>query len=314
MPETTKTLPDRVRELAARCQEVLASHEFRAVAGIAAGLHLARTELGDLVSSTARSGLPLERWRMLAEACEREGIPESRFVPQRFLLLTVGMERLSDVPDLPVVQAVKEKLLEQFHFVCSPDRETDQLLNPTRYGFRAMCRFMLLQRFPAGQIDWEVSGFPRSWVARVPRRHLPAVMRCVLLRAGGRAPWFDAHTGFRRELPILSEEEERKAYRLMAASMRMQPSILGFMGSSWFADPSLARVSPHLAWLSAWYRECVDYGAVWTDIGEAHRDDGFLTGDRKRRRLYEAGQWKPRVGLVLWPRKDVLRWLADNGG
>ncbi len=314
MQDTTRTMAGRATELAARCREVLASREFAAVAAIAASLHLTPAELDALAVATAQSGLPEERWRPLAEACERAGVPASGFVPQRFLLLTAGLPRLPEVPGLPVAAEVKERLLDQFHFLCAPDRETDQLLNPTRYGFRAMCRFMLLRRFPAGQIDWEISGFPRSWLARVPPRHLPGVLNCVFAKARGRVPWFEAHTGFRRELPILTEEDERHSYRLLASSMEMQPSIRGFMGSSWFADPSLARVSPHLAWISDWYRECVEYGAVWTDIGEAHRDDGFLVGDRRRRRLYESGQWKPRLGLLLWARKDLLRWLARQGG
>jgi hypothetical protein len=143
----------------------------------------------------------------------------------------------------------------------------------------------------------------------MPFRDVPKVLRCVFLRAGGRRPFFETHTAFRPDLPIITEEGERKVFRLMAGAMKLQPAIRGYVASAWFLDPSLAVVSPHLAWLADWWRECVDFGAVWTNIGEARPDSGFLVGDRHRRKLYQSGQWKPREGLIVWERSDFLRWF-----
>ncbi len=131
---------------------------------------------------------------------------------------------------------------------------------------------------------------------------------CVFLRARGYRPFFETHTAFRRESPILTQEDERKTFRLLAASMRLQPTIRGYVAEAWFMDPKLSEVSPHLAWISNWLQECKEFGAVWTNLGEAHRDAGFLVGDRNRRRLYESGHWKPLLGLLIWARRDLLRW------
>ena len=305
---------DRVGELDARCREILCLPEFVAISGIAASLGVTPSQLNDLVFQTARTGLPLERWEPLARVCEKQGIPEDGYVLQRFLLLSAGIANLRLVPHLPVADEVKDRLLNQFLYVCAPDREMASLLNPRHYGFRVMCKFMLLERFPAGQSDWEITGFPRSWLARMPVRDIPRALRCVFLRAGGRRPFFETHTAFRRELPILTEEEERNTFRLLAASMRLQPKIRGYLASTWFMDPKLREVSPHLAWLSDWYQECEKFGAVWTNLGEAPRDAGFLIGDRHRRRLYEAGHWKPLLGLLIWERRDLLRWYDWNYG
>ncbi len=299
----------RIAEVEARCAGVLASPEFVAVRESAAALGLGPSRLRELAALTARQGMPPEAWDPLAEACERQGISPGAHVPERYLLLSIGVETLGAVSGLPVPGEVKERLLDQFRYVCAPDRETERLLNPRDYGFRAMCKFMLLERFPAGQSDWEISGFPRSFLTKMPLPDVPRALWCVFGRAGGRRPFFESHTAFRRELPIITGDEERKAFRLMAEAMKQQPEVRGYLGSAWFMDPSLEAVSPHLGWLAAWYRECVDFGALWTTLGDASPDAGFLVGDRRRRRLYEAGQWKPLQGLIVWARSDMLRWL-----
>ncbi len=311
MPDLHNDWTDRIAELDGRCREILSGPEFAPIPGIAATVGMGPAQLNHLVVQTARTSIPLELWEPLVQACEKQGTQESSYVLQRFLLLSAGIANLRLVPHLPVVDEVKDRLLNQYVYVCAPDRDMASLLNPRHYGFRVMCKFMLLERFPAGQSDWEISGFPRSWSAKMPFRDLPRALKCVYLRAGGRQPFFVSHTAFRRDLPILTEEDERASFRLLAGSMKLQPTIRGYLASSWLMDPKLSEVSPHLEWLSRWYRECVEFGAVLTNIG-ASRDSGFLVGDRRRRKLYETGHWKPLEGVLIWARRDLLRWYDSN--
>ena len=37
---------------------------------------------------------------------------------------------------------------------------------------------------------------------------------------------------------------------------------------------------------------------------------GALSRSNKRRELYEAGDYQPQLGLVIWPRSAMLRWAA----
>jgi hypothetical protein len=299
----------RIPEVAARCRAVLALPEFAAVPDLLAGAGVAVTQLQNLVAETARTALPEQVWNTMAGACAKHGIPESGYVLQRFVLLTAGLPNLPRIALLPVPEEVKCRLLEQFLYVCAPDREISVLLDPRHYGFRTLCKFMRLERFPAGQSDWEISGFPRAWISRMPLRDVPRALRCVFLRSGGRRPFFETHTAFRRDLPILTPEDERKTFQLLSRSMLLQPAIRGYLGASWFLDPHLPVVSPHLAWMSDWLRECQTFGAVWTTIGEAKKNAGFLVGDRRRRKLYESGKWKPLTGVLLWARTDLLKWF-----
>jgi hypothetical protein len=101
---------------------------------------------------------------------------------------------------------------------------------------------------------------------------------------------------------------------MLATSMALQPDVRAYLGCSWWLDPQLARVSPQLAWLARWMEECRRFGALSTILGPAPPNSGYLVGDRRRRALYESGQWKPMNGLLFWPRKDLLRWLKEQGG
>ena len=79
--------------------------------------------------------------------------------------------------------------------------------------------------------------------------------------------------------------------------------------ASWYHSPETIRVSPHLAWTN---RTPTENGALLTDIGPANPEDGFLVGSRERQQLFEAGQYRPTTGLLIWPRQELLAWAAAN--
>jgi hypothetical protein len=54
-------------------------------------------------------------------------------------------------------------------------------------------------------------------------------------------------------------------------------------------------------------------GGLITDLGiEASPDAGFLEGSTERRLLYESGQYRPIEGVIIWPRRAALAWLANQ--
>ncbi len=107
----------------------------------------------------------------------------------------------------------------------------------------------------------------------------------------------------------------RSLHRL-ARSMELQPHVRGIQGISWLHSKSVADVSPHLAWAREFF---VENGALAAEMEVAHPGMGFLVGSAQRQRLFHAGRFKPRVGLLLWKRDDVLAWarrhpeFADDG-
>jgi hypothetical protein len=286
----------------------LASSEFQEVRRRLAAGGVTDGKIQQLVDATATSGLPKDDWARIEALC-RGGDP---MVVSRYVLLVAMLHNLERVRRYPVVEEVKGRLLDFFLYVCEPDRETDQLLDPRRHGFGVMCRMATLRRFPAGQFDWEIGGVPRSWLLQVPKKDFSRLAWTVWGKAGGREPFFMVHTSYRRELPILTVEDERHGTRLATASMELQPGIRGLIGASWMLDPKLASVSPHMSWLAALQQENRRFGAFFSHTGPASPDAGFLVGDRRRRRAYESGDWKPVNGISVWARRDMLRWLRQT--
>jgi hypothetical protein len=198
-------------------------------------------------------------------------------------------------------------------------REVDFLLDATpqafkgyhvgRSGFFEMCRKMSLRRFPAGQFEWEVAGISRGQLARVPRRSMLRVALFVAARMRGLEPVFFSHLYRRRAERSLNEREALRSYFRMAQAMALQPSILGFAACSWFRSPDTHRVSPHLAWLSDVF---LQNGGMVVTAGPAPPDGGVLYRSETRRRLYEAGEFSPTMGLVMWPRRAMLAWAAAH--
>jgi hypothetical protein len=217
------------------------------------------------------------------------------------------MKQLSQFPLCP---SVKELLCEVFRFFAKPPLSaTDQFRPDLNYASRALCKVSILERFPAGQLDWEVSGLPRSYLLKVPAKQCLRLAYWVAAELKGFAPCFFAHVGIRRPPLFLLERESNRSYYRMAKSMELQPSIKGLITASWFHSPEIARVSPHLAWTN---KVPLENGALVSTIGPADPSSGFLTGSQERRMLYESGEFKPTVGLVIWPRKRIIAWAASH--
>lgn len=296
------------------CRQALAEEDLAAVGRLLQSAGVTDEEVASLVERMANRGFGVSGWNRLAGVCEQGGIEEQSWRLQRYVLLRVGVERLARISNLPVAEEVKQRFCGHLQFIARPDPGNPAIMNPRSQGFQVLCAYVLQERFPAGQIDWVISGFPRSWFLKLPLRDLPRFIYGVYVRAGGRKPYFEPHTPTRRELPILTEEDERRGMWMLATSMALQPDVRAYLGCSWMLDPQLARVSPQLAWLARWMEECRRFGALSTILGPAPPNSGYLVGDRRRRALYESGQWKPMNGLLFWPRKDLLRWLKEQGG
>ena len=93
---------------------------------------------------------------------------------------------LPRVASLPVDQPVRAQLdqdLRQLHTM-------DASLEAGSYHFYRAAKMATLRRFPAGPVEWELNGVPRSWVQKAA---FPANLRFlafVMFRLHGWAPYF----------------------------------------------------------------------------------------------------------------------------
>jgi hypothetical protein len=151
----------------------------------------------------------------------------------------------------------------------------------------------------------ERSGVPRSWMVRGGPVRWPAN-----LAAFGATRGFSdfTETHMHDRCARLSESTWTKTIYDCAELMRANPPIRGLMASSWFFDPAVASVSPHLAYLHGLPQSG---GATFFDLGtSAHTVALATTASKARRALYEGGKYHPRLFGLIWPRERVLRWTG----
>jgi len=153
------------------------------------------------------------------------------------------------------------------------------------------------------------SGIPRSVLLKGGVGQLLRGLAFVLFRAGGFRPYFSLHAH------ILSLEDFNPAgwelsYHRIAELLRLNPAVRGWISASWFLDPALKKISPHLTYL----REVLEQnGAMLFFVERAPAGGGgALATSKTRRRLFEQGDYVPTVYMRVWPRKALLRWCARH--
>lgn len=261
-----------------------------------------------IVHAVTQSASSQEEVKDLARRASDPGQADDSAALERFLLIEAALHALPTVPTLPVCEPVKELICEEFQSWTRLDEAARKAFSVGKSRFVDMCKMASLGRFPAGQFDWDMSGLPLSYLLKVSPPSLPRALFVAAAKLKGRAPVFFAHLGYRRPSLSLSEVEANRSYYRMAKSLELQPSVKGLVASSWIRSPDTHRVSPHLAWLNRVFLENGGFVAV---MGPARPDCGVFVRSETRKRLYERGEFTPTIGLVIWPRREMIAW-ADR--
>ncbi len=101
-------------------------------------------------------------------------------------------------------------------------------------------------------------------------------------------------------------------YENLADFLALNPTFLGVQSTSWFLDPALENISPHLCYLRRVPQRC---GAA---ILYAGHDDpttsGAFVSSNTRRTLFATGRYHPRLFTRIWPRRNLLQrtWRSLN--
>jgi hypothetical protein len=291
------------RELA----EAVASERFSPLRARLATLGVEDVQLRDLLTRVSHGPSGQDELCRARDRVEA-GEPADRVsLFAWYALLRVAMFALDDLPALRVDDGVKEHILEEFSWLAHPKERESSWLVPGTYVYSALCKLVTLRRFPAGQLHWEVDGLPRSSLWRVRPRDFPRLLRAIG-RLGGFRPLLVPHLAWRRRQIVLSEREHYRSLRLMAATLELQPTLLGFTAEAWFYSPDTARVSPHLAWAPRLFDR---WGGTVVVVGRAGTDSGVYEGSRTRRELAKTGEFQPTLGLVIWPRAAMRKWAEQ---
>ncbi len=281
------------------------------LADVAAGLHqIGATPAGCVrvahaILSGSQTQSELAEWK---QRLLQSGIDLRNDGVERVVILYAARDSVPRVENLPVHAAVKSLLHKEFRSFEKPSKLP--LLAGTD-SFTTAIYIATLRRFPAGPMDWVISGFPRSWLGRIPRRDIPRTLWYTLFHFGGFRPAFYVHLAYPpRNRSLVIEKEVRRAYYRMARSLALQPEMKGILCSAWFHDPAALRETPHLAALNEPYLQ--HGGRILTSIGVADESSGFLKFNPERRKLYEQGKLRIKLTLAMWPREAAIRWAEQH--
>gem|GEM_PF-5592167 len=225
---------------------------------------------------------------------------------ERYALLQGFLASLPRLAELSLHDSIKRFYCVQCAEIANPPANRAPFFRQGTPPFDEMAKIASLRRFPAGQLTFDVTGFPRSWLLRIHPASLPAAVRALCRQ--GLGPVVAPHVNHWRPNPlfVLKNENERSLRRI-AMCMELRPDIGGLVADSWLYSADVGDEFPHLAWVRNFF---IDNGAFLVDMETAAPDSGFLVGSARRRELWQEGKFRPRRTLVLWDRHSMLSWAA----
>lgn len=283
-------------------------HESLASAVQAIGVSPAEcVRLVGALHEDVRTQQPLAAWK---EQLRKRGIPCERDELERYVVRLAAEDSLPRIDALPVHVAVRKLLRKELERYLKPPADSDPLMTIGSYPFAVAFKMASLRRFPAGPLDWDIGGIPRSKLLTIRPPHLPRALRFIFAKFGGIRPAFYVYVAPPpRKRALVMDTEVRRAYYRMAKSLELQPAILGLMTISWLHDPVMLARMPQLTVINEPF---VSHGGFVAPAGLAPPDSGFLERSPEREKQYKSGELRPRLALALWPREAAIAWAASN--
>ena len=241
---------------------------------------------------------------LVAAARRRGAVPDGDVSIERWLLVRQGLDAIDSEAMTTLGSTARRLTCETIATLVEDDPWVETHLAAPHVRFLEFAKIVTSRRFCAGLFHWEECGIRRSWLVKVPPRDWMGLAG-VLARMRGFGPAMFLHLNPRRSSPHLAEPDISCSMAAIAESLDRRGDLRGVAAASWLRSPDTHRVSPRLAAVNA---PILAGGGLVTTVGTAPADCGVFATSERRRRLYQEGTFRPTIGLVLWPRADVLRW------
>ena len=132
-------------------------------------------------------------------------------------------------------------------------------------------------------------------------------MSKFLLEAGGPRHWYCSHL-HQSALEDFTADGWNSCYQRVAEMLELNPNVRGYFSVSWYCDPALEAISPHLVYVR---KERQDNGAS-VFYGGLDRSGQGLATSKTRRKLYDCGDYVPKKYATLWPRERMIAWARSR--
>jgi hypothetical protein len=137
-------------------------------------------------------------------------------------------------------------------------------------------------------------------------RRFIEVFHLQLLRPLG--PFYEPHWD-RRYIKYFSEIEYERCNARVADMLLANPEIQGIAVPSWWYDRRLGEVSPEMAFLRA-IPAAGGAHFIHLTYHNPYLMTDSLAHSPHRKALYQAGVYKPRSYMMVWPRRQLIAWAS----
>ena len=175
--------------------------------------------------------------------------------------------------------------------------------------FRKDLSISALNLWPSGSIcHYERATLPRRFiVANGIKQFLTGTHMLLWTLNNNRHDMYDFHMEDRRKNPHFLEQGWREFYQEMAERLKVEPQVSGIYSQAWFWDPRVAEISPKFAYLRTMPESG---GASFFFLYEDNDSNHVAMQNKKRKRYYDEGKYKPVSYLMIWPRSALLQWAS----
>lgn len=104
---------------------------------------------------------------------------------------------------------------------------------------------------------------------------------------------------------VYSKDAQRQLFCNIVDALKLNTEIWGLITTSWWYDPQLVRINPHMVFL----KEEMENGGAY--VLKYKRQAGHaLANSSARQALFEQGQYQPCSYTIIWPRDRMIEWAG----
>jgi hypothetical protein len=225
----------------------------------------------------------------------------------KFVILNLILSSINRVDGYKFTDKVKNNLIVEYNRIIQDvDSNENGFYDYSNDLFCKDLSIASLRMFSAGLLKVEsYTGIPRSCVLSNGGRDIFSWLS-LAMRSQGFNPFYEIHLDVRYAKDF-TPDGWCNALRTVGEMLNVNPHIKGITGASWFFDPQIRRISPHLVYL----RELIEKkgGRFLFNKTDPHVTELAISKSNTRRVMYESKKYTPASYFMIWLKTDILRWL-----
>ncbi len=165
-----------------------------------------------------------------------------------------------------------------------------------------------LRLIPAGAQKLNLSPLPADFLFRNGTSQFIIGLAYVLFELRGFRPLYNMHTDS-HDTHLMSEFNPAgwRNFLVRAADLiKLNPSVKGVFGKTWFVDPQLEKISPRLCYVRHIFNR---NGGRFFYLGPCTSGiEDAVYKSPTRKKLYEYGKYIPKEYLGVWSGRSLIQW------